>query len=142
MNARYRLACVGLSVIICCLVAISPTTFAVEDEDNVYPLITAEQLKKLIDSKTTTIAIVDNAPKEVYAKGHIPGAINLPWAPELKPPVNLPSKKILILYCPCVHEEDSTDMAGKLREYGYYKVKLLKGGWFRWQALHYPIEKR
>jgi 3-mercaptopyruvate sulfurtransferase SseA len=108
-----------------------------------FPTITCEELKALIDSgKTDDIVIVDNAPKEAYdEEGHIPGAVSFPWVNQVKPPITLPRNKTLIMYCPCAAEEDSTDMANKLRSFGYFKIKLLKGGWFKWEELKYPIEK-
>lgn len=107
-----------------------------------YARITCEELKKLIDSKATDIVIVDNQPAESFDEGHIPGAINFPWADEIKPPVKLPRNKILIMYCPCMEEEDSIDMANKLKQFGYSNFKMLKGGWFRWEELKYPVEKK
>ena len=101
-----------------------------------------EELKKLIESKAD-ILVVDNQPKGAYDMGHIPGAVNFPWAMQIKVPVNLPRNKMLILYCACSHEEDSTDMAEKLmREFGYNNMKVLEGGWLRWEELGYPIEKK
>jgi rhodanese-related sulfurtransferase len=108
-----------------------------------YPRITCEELKKLIDTKATDdIVIVDNQPAESFDEGHIPGAVSFPWTDQVKPPVKLPRNKTLIMYCPCLHEEDSIDMADKLKEFGYLKIKLLEGGWFRWEELQYPIEKK
>ena len=104
--------------------------------------IKPEELKKLIESKAD-ILVVDNQPKGAYDMGHIPGAVNFPWAMQIKVPVNLPRNKMLILYCACSHEEDSTDMAEKLmREFGYNNMKVLEGGWLRWVELGYPIEKK
>jgi len=102
--------------------------------------IKPEELKKLIESKAE-IVVVDNQPKGAYDLGHIPGAINFPWTTQIKPPVNLPRNKVLIFYCACSHEEDSTDMAKKLMEFGYYKSKVLEGGWLRWTELGYPTTK-
>lgn len=99
-----------------------------------------EDLKKLIESKAD-IVIVDNQPKEAYDMGHIPTAINFPHVRNIKVPVNLPRHKPLILYCACSHEEDSTDMAEKLREFGFDNIKVLEGGWLRWTELGYPVEK-
>src|SRR5436309_4828947 len=66
-----------------------------------YPLVTCEELKKLVDSKTTQdLVIVDTQPAEYFAEAHIPGAINLPYADRIKSPVNLPRTKTLVLYCP------------------------------------------
>jgi len=104
--------------------------------------IKPEELKKLIESKAD-IVVVDNQPKGAYDMEHIPGAVNFPWAMQIKMPVNLPRNKLLILYCACSHEEDSTDVADKLmREFGYNNIKVLEGGWLRWVELGYPIEKK
>jgi rhodanese-related sulfurtransferase len=108
-----------------------------------YPRITCEELKKLIDAKATQdIVIVDNQPAESFDEGHIPGAVSFPWTDQIKPPVKLPRNKTLIMYCPCMEEEDSIDMANKLKQFGYNNFKLLKGGWFRWEELKYPIVKK
>jgi len=102
--------------------------------------IPAADVKKLIDDKATTFQLVDTQPAEAYEEGHVPGAVNYPWVSQIKPPVPLPRNKTLILYCPCTHDEDSIDMAKKLAEFGYYNVKILEGGWYKWVALKYPIE--
>jgi rhodanese-related sulfurtransferase len=104
--------------------------------------IKPEELKKLIDSKAD-IVVVDNQPKAAYDIEHIPGAMNFPWASQIKGPVNLPRDKVLILYCACDHEEDSTHVAKQLiNNFGYKNIKLLDGGWLRWIGLGYPAEKR
>ncbi len=103
--------------------------------------ITPEALKELIEKKDNTILIVDTQPKAAYKIGHIKGAINFPWAPEIKNP-DLPQDRILVLYCDCTNEEDSTDLAKQLlRNWEYVYVRVLKGGWSQWQKLGYPIEK-
>jgi 3-mercaptopyruvate sulfurtransferase SseA len=103
--------------------------------------ITPEALKELTEKDGDIVLIVDTQPKVVYKMGHIKGAINFPWAPEIKSP-NLPPDRILVLYCDCTNEEDSTDMARQLlRNWEYVYVRVLKGGWSQWQKLGYPIEK-
>jgi len=103
--------------------------------------ITPEALKELIEKKDDTILIVDTQPKVAYKTGHIKGAINFPWAPEIKSP-DLPRDRILVLYCDCGDEEDSIDMAKQLlRKWEYVYVRVLKGGWSQWQKLGYPVEK-
>ncbi|MFB3887448.1 MAG: rhodanese-like domain-containing protein [Thermodesulfobacteriota bacterium] len=105
--------------------------------------ISPEELKNLIETKGD-IVIVDTQPKSVYEIGHIKRAINFPWAKEIKGPVTLPKNKLLILYCDCTHEEDSTDVATQLVErwgYNNSNIKLLTGGWSGWLKLGYPTEK-
>jgi rhodanese-related sulfurtransferase len=107
------------------------------------PQVSPEELKKLIESKDPTLVVVDVQPKGAYDLGHVKGAINFPWAPDIKSPGSLPKDKTLILYCDCGDEEDSTDTAQQLMsKFGYTKLKLLKGGWGKWQQLGYPIEKK
>jgi rhodanese-related sulfurtransferase len=103
--------------------------------------IKPEELKKLIESKSD-IVVVDNQPKGAYDMGHIAGALNFPWASQIKTPSNLPRNKLLILYCACSHEEDSTDVAEQLmKRFGYKQVKVLEGGWLGWAELGYPVVK-
>ncbi len=104
--------------------------------------IKPEELKKLIDNKDANILVVDTQPKSAYDLSHVKGAINFPWAPELKSPGMLPKNKTLILYCDCGHEEDSIDVATQLKKrWSYSNVKVLEGGWSGWLKLGYPVEK-
>lgn len=125
----------GISALI--LTTISPPASAQE-----VARIKPEELKKLIDSKDPNILVVDTQPKGAYDLGHVKGAINFPWAPELKSPGKLPKNKTLILYCDCGHEEDSIDVATQLiNRWNYSNVKVLEGGWSGWLKLGYPVEK-
>ncbi len=102
--------------------------------------ITPAEVKKLMDAKDTGFALVDTQPEEAFVEGHVPGAINYPWVSQVKPPIPLPRNKMLILYCPCNHDEDSLDMYKKLAEFGYLNTKILEGGWYKWVALKLPVE--
>ncbi len=105
------------------------------------PRIKADELKKMIESKAD-IVIVDTQPKGAYEIGHIKGAINFPWAKEIKDPKKLPKNKLLVLYCDCGHEEDSIDVATQLiNRWGYSNIKILEGGWSGWLKSGYPTEK-
>jgi len=107
-----------------------------------FPRVAPDELKKMIESKSSDFLVVSNDPQESFDEGHIPGAVSLPWVNQLRGPVNLPRNKTLILYCACAHEEDSSDMAAKLAQFGYRNVKLLDGGILKWTELKYPIEKK
>ena len=103
--------------------------------------ITAEELKSLIEEGSENILVVDNSPELAYEEEHIPGAVNFPWVQNIKPPVTLPRNKTLVLYCPCgPGDADSIDMSKKLRRFGYFKTKVLEGGWFKWLELGFPVE--
>jgi len=99
--------------------------------------IMPEELKKLIDQKSTDIVIVDTAATLIWEEEHIPGAVSFPYRPNITAPVPLPREKTLVIYCACKDHEDSTDMAKQLSLLGYQKVKVLKGGWFKWLDLKY-----
>ncbi len=113
-----------------------PTTMAAPPAQ----FITPADIKKMMDNKDTSFQLVDTQPEEAFAEGHIPGAINYPWVQQVKPPVPLPRNKMLVLYCPCNHDEDSLDMYKKLAEFGYLNTKILEGGWYKWVALKLPVE--
>jgi rhodanese-related sulfurtransferase len=103
-------------------------------------LISAPELKKLVAEKSKDIVIVDTAAALIFEEQHIPGAVNLPYAPMLPQPLTLPRTKTLVIYCACNAEEESRDTAKKLTEFGYQNIKVLKGGWFGWLDLGYEIE--
>ena len=128
---------------ICILAMASLVAFAqIESASLDFPRVKAGELKKMIDSKASDFLVVSNDPQESFDEGHIPGAVSFPWVERLKGPVSLPRNKTLILYCACAHEEDSSDMASKLAQFGYRNVKVLDGGILKWTELKYPLEKK
>ena len=103
--------------------------------------IKPDDLKSMIEKKQAGFVVVDVQPKSAYELGHVKGAINFPWDSDIKNPGRLPKNKMLILYCDCSHEEDSTDTAQQLMtKFGYTDVRILEGGWSGWQKLGYPVE--
>jgi rhodanese-related sulfurtransferase len=103
--------------------------------------ISPEELKALLESGAD-IVVVDNQPEGAYEMGHIPGAVNFPWAMDIEGPGDLPQDRLLVLYCACMHEEDAGDVGMQLiTKWGYDKVMLLEGGWLRWVELEYPVEE-
>lgn len=100
-----------------------------------------DELLQLIKDNSQDIVIVDNAPAMQWEEEHIQGAISFPWVANVTPPITLPRNKTLVLYCPCTGDDaDAIDMAKKLRMFGYFNTKILRGGWFKWEELGYPIE--
>jgi rhodanese-related sulfurtransferase len=109
----------------------------VEDYVYVPDFMSPEELKKHIDEHSTDIVIIDTAAPPIWEEEHIPGAVNLTYTKNLTAPVPLPREKTLVLYCACKDHEDSSDMARQLSLLGYRKVKVLRGGWFKWLDLKY-----
>lgn len=130
------------SVLACALISSGQSWAGEPRKEGRHPLVTCEELKKLTDSGAVQdIVVVDTQPREYFDEAHIPGAVNLPYVDRIRTPVNLPRSKTLVLYCPCEHEEESTEMATKLQKLGYTKLKLLQGGLPRWRELNYPTVK-
>jgi rhodanese-related sulfurtransferase len=98
-----------------------------------------EELKRHIDARSDRVVILDTAAPLIFEEEHISGAVNFPWVQTLATPVTLPRDKTLVLYCACKNHEDSIDMAKKLSLAGYLDVKVLRGGWFTWLDLKYPL---
>jgi rhodanese-related sulfurtransferase len=109
----------------------------VEDYVYVPDFMPPDELKKLIDGHSQDIVIVDTAAAPIWEDEHIPGAVNFPYSKNITAPVPLPREKTLVIYCACKDHEDSTDVARQLSLLGYRKVKVLKGGWFKWLDLKY-----
>jgi len=139
---------VGLAV---ALLAASPA-FAQESQEGVFvdgefvevyeyvpEFISPQDVKSLIEAKSGDVVVVDTAAPLIFEEEHIPGAVNFPWVHDIALPVGLPRDKTLVLYCACNDHEDSADMAKKLSQLGYLKVKVLEGGWFKWLDLEYPV---
>jgi rhodanese-related sulfurtransferase/thiol-disulfide isomerase/thioredoxin len=104
------------------------------------PRISVEELKKMMDEGATFV-IVDTNDEKTYKMKHIKGAINFPEAKVIGDPSHLPKNKLLVLYCGCIGEEGSNNVAQQLiNNWGYKNVKVLDGGLMRWIKLGYPVE--
>jgi 3-mercaptopyruvate sulfurtransferase SseA len=117
-----------------------PLTVDPKEISDKVELITAEQLKKLMDQGADFV-VVDTQDERIFPLKHIRGAINFPWAPVIREPINLPRTKLLIIYCGCAGEEASKSVAQQLMSnWGFKQIKVLDGGFNRWLKLSYPTE--
>jgi rhodanese-related sulfurtransferase len=107
------------------------------------PRISIQELKEMMD-KGTAVTIVDAQPADIYAAGHIKGAVSVPWKSEIKMEdvFSLPSDLPIVTYCDCgPGESDSADVADQLIRMGY-DVKVLKDPSIKgWKEAGYPMEK-
>ena len=107
--------------------------------------ISIQELKKMID-QGAEVTIIDVQPKAVYDKGHIKGAVSIPWKSQiaLDDVWSLASGKPIVTYCACgPGESDSADIANQLIRMGYDDVKVLKDPSIQgWKEAGYPIEKK
>ena len=101
--------------------------------------ISPAEVLKLLKGNNQSYALVDTQPVEGYAEGHIPGAVNYPWVMRItKFPIALPRDKTLIFYGSCPN--DTSSIVKQLGEFGYFNVKIMDGGWYKWLELKYPAE--
>jgi len=123
-----------------------------------YEVISAEELKKLIDSKKD-ILIVDTMPYEdSYKKEHVPGAkqflfpipIMANWDAKETGGKSMedfaallgPDKdKTIVFYCGFVKCTRSHNAAAFAKKLGYKNVYRFPGGIFAWKGADYPVEK-
>ncbi|THB78909.1 MAG: rhodanese-like domain-containing protein [Desulfobacteraceae bacterium] len=89
------------------------------------------------------VMIIDSRPyKAKYVKGHIPGAVSIPWTKFDEKKDLLPKNKdaLLIFYCGGVECKLSHKSAKKAKSMGYTNVKVLPTGFPSWkkQKGEYP----
>jgi rhodanese-related sulfurtransferase len=108
------------------------------------PRISVADLKKMMDANQDVV-VIDAQLKEIYDKGHIKGAVNLPWKMEITAidARDLPKDKPIVVYCDCgPGETDSADEAAQLTGLGFPDVKVLADPSIRgWTKAGYPMEK-
>ena len=103
---------------------------------------TMEELRAMMEKGTVTI--IDARAADVYAEGHIAGAINIPYdrlpeyyerLAELAAP-----DAAIVCYCFGPTCDFSDQLATELRIMGYTNVRVFTGGWEYWQKAGYPAE--
>lgn len=72
-----------------------------------------------------------------YRRGHVEGAISLPYYRLDK--IDLPKDRPIVTYCSGIGCSLSMDAASKLRDMGYTNVRYLLGGISEWEMKGHPI---
>jgi rhodanese-related sulfurtransferase len=94
-----------------------------------------------ITNKVSGIVVVDARAPDAYARGHVPGAINLPHRTiDSSTTASLPRDKVIVTYCDGVFCNASTKAAAKLTALGF-KVKEMLDGMEGWRKEGYAIEE-
>jgi rhodanese-related sulfurtransferase len=96
--------------------------------------LTMKQVEKLLNNPT--VQFIDARTSDKYAQGHIGNAINIYGVeaqqriPEL---LAIPQDRIVVVYCDGGEECELSHMvADILKNFGYQKVFIYKGGWEEW----------
>jgi rhodanese-related sulfurtransferase len=89
--------------------------------------------------------LVDARISELYAAGHLPTALSLPYAEAESHlddfSVRVPKNRSLILYCSGYGCSDSFDLGVLLLQLGYNDVMVFEGGFPEWRDAGLPLEK-
>jgi rhodanese-related sulfurtransferase len=101
-------------------------------------------LQNIIQSKPQ-ILLVDGRSESAYHKGHIPGALNIPYIQH-----DYFSRQLLgdvaretpiIVYCSGKNCNTSVELAKSLsRKYGFVNVQVFEGGWEEWVKGKNPVQ--
>jgi len=106
-----------------------------------FRFITIENLLEMLQNKDR-FKLVEVLAKEEYDKGHIPGAINIPFVDlEALAERKLEKTDIIVAYCASYTCHASTKAARKLLELGYENTVDFKGGKRWWQHAGLELEK-
>jgi rhodanese-related sulfurtransferase len=105
--------------------------------------IDVSELKRAMARKEP-IVVLDVEDRDIYHVGHIPGAVNIP-SDELEARANdeLPQTGTIVVYCRNLElSGHAADML--VKNNGFKRVSILKGGLKQWQAHDYekPIDKK
>lgn len=124
------------------IAAVSLASIAIADDaQQTTPRIDQASLVKRIDSKDSSLVILDVRTPEEYAAGHVPGAINIPYThlPVRISEIADAADKDIVVYCEVgVRAEEG---AARLRESGFTRLLHLDGDIKAWQQSKRPLAK-
>ena len=104
------------------------------------PRISIDELKALMAQKN--VVILDVREPGSFARGRIPGAINIDYTQILaKGEQFAGEKRTIVAYCACANEMTAARAAVDLAAKGIPGAKALKGGWDEWVSRGEVIEK-
>ncbi len=88
--------------------------------------------------KAGTITVIDVRPKEEFAMGHVPGAINIPVGELKRRLAELPRRQQVVAYCRGSFCVMAFEAVALLREHGF-KSRRLEDGMPEWRAAGLPV---
>jgi rhodanese-related sulfurtransferase len=92
------------------------------------------------------VVFLDARPADQYEKGHIRGALNLPWQEVdryfMELAGRLEDSKMIVAYCDGESCDLSHELALFLKEMGFADVRVLVNGWTVWLQAGLPIDVR
>jgi len=104
------------------------------------PRISIDELKALMEKNA--VLVIDVRDPDSFAKGHIPGSVNVDYTMVFKEAGRFKGEtRTIVTYCACAREMTSARAAVDLAEKGIPGAKALVGGWDEWVQRGEKIEK-
>ncbi len=104
--------------------------------------ITLDEAKVLQQSGGAVF--MDARPLEEFTKGHIQGAISLPWHEAeqrvMDITADMENEAVIITYCDGDSCNLSKDLALLLENLGFSNIRILVNGWAVWQKAGLPVD--
>jgi len=145
LHVHYRLADPAVSELLSSMQRIAERQFAeverivrsyLTSKDSLEPVSRAELLKRTARGDVT---VVDVRPREEFAAGHLPGALNLPLAELEARPRKLPPGREIVAYCRGPYCVLAFEAVARLRARGH-AARRLEGGFPEWKSAGLPVE--
>ncbi len=110
-----------------------------ESDAPILAVISIDQAKDFFDNG---VLFIDARDEGYYEAGHIKGAMRNGFLMELVFTIEEKQSKNdpLVVYCGDPGCGDSEDLAYDLKDSGFTKLYVFKGGWLEWSAAGYPSE--
>lgn len=106
-------------------------------KDTLEPVRANELLDR---ARSGDVIILDVRPREEFAAGHVPGAINIPLEELEKHLDDLPKDREIIAYCRGAYCVLAYDAVAELREKGFMARRLLEG-YPQWKRTGLPVDE-
>lgn len=121
------------------IVLLTATAVSAQAIRNV-PRISIDELKALMEQKN--VLILDVRDPESFAKGRIPGSVNVDYTQILKQAGQFAGEtRTIVAYCACANEMTAARASVDLAAKGIPGAKALRGGWDEWVQRGEKIEK-
>jgi len=111
-------------------------------EKSEFTIVTLEQVKRLLSEHRALF--IDARGADEYEKGHIKGALNIPYLEvdkHFEEIVNIPRDTLVVVYC---HNPDCSvgrDLVSFMKQLEFRNLLVYDNGWDEWEKTGMPIKK-
>ena len=128
------------AIAIVAIVCSTATSALAEQAIRNVPRVTIDELKALMAQDAVLVLDVRDA--DAFAKGRIPGSVNVDYTQILKQAGRFAAeRRTIVAYCACANEMTAARAAVDLAAKGVPGARALKGGWEEWLQRGEKIEK-